>query len=250
MAALSVALLAAVSMSLASSSSGSLLRYEVGVGPDRNGVSLSVCAFLAHSCENFGHWPLAAARDGERNATDTWLHLIRLIGFAPPPTSSLDGGLVLCRCTFSSTHSPAHFWCRAVALSCMCGAHLHTRTHPPTQGGVSPSAAEGAIKNPWCSGAFEGYSVRVGRGLMADSALNLTEAAWVGPECRGVNLGSPAVVSASARFLSHTSVRVPRLKVYRGRSFSEHDAHAQSAASGIVLTFCSFEDESFDGGHQ
>ena len=136
---------------------------------------------------------------------------------------------MLCRCTFSSTHSPAHFWCWAFALSSPCVAH--TGTHARTQG-VSPRG----IKNPWCSGAFEGYSVRVGRGLMADSALNLTEAAWVGPECRGVNLGSPAVVSASARFLPHTSVRVPRLKVYRGRSFSENDARAQSSASWIVLT--------------
>jgi hypothetical protein len=154
---------------------------------------------------------------------------------------------VLCRCTFSSTHSPAHFWCWAVDLSSACVAH--TGTHARTQGGVRPSAAEGAIKNPWCSGAFEGYSVRVGRGLMADSALNLTEAAWVGPECRGVNLGSPAVVSASAWFLSHTSVRVPRLKVYHGR-LSRNMMHAHNQLHLGSCCHCFFEDEAFDGGHQ
>lgn len=38
------------------------------------------------------------------------------------------------------------------------------------------------------------FSVRVGAGPMRDTALNLTEVAWSGPECHGVFLGSASIV--------------------------------------------------------
>src|SRR6056300_1399577 len=45
-----------------------------------------------------------------------------------------------------------------------------------------------------CSGWVDGVTCQVGRGIIQDSALNLTEIVWVGPENKKVYVGSPAVV--------------------------------------------------------
>ena len=53
------------------------------------------------------------------------------------------------------------------------------------------SAAAGGWSGPSCES--HGIHCIAGRGAIRDSSLGLTEALWVGPEARGVYIGSPSV---------------------------------------------------------
>lgn len=57
---------------------------------------------------------------------------------------------------------------------------------------VIPLAAVSSAEGPPCSSV--GVTCAVGRGEIKDSALGLTEVVWVGPESRGVYVGSPSIV--------------------------------------------------------
>ena len=71
-------------------------------------------------------------------------------------------------------------------LDCCCSQPALRNSHrveaPSIQHAFGPSCAS---RNILC---------RVGRGPISDSTLGLTEALWIGPEIRGIYVGSPAIV--------------------------------------------------------
>lgn len=87
---------------------------------------------------------------------------------------------------------PLASWLLAFGLVALGAEHRVAAT--PTK--YSFSLKDGRATSATCPGGD--FQIKVGRGRIVDSTLNLTEVAWSGPECRGVFLGSASIVRTQA----------------------------------------------------
>lgn len=69
---------------------------------------------------------------------------------------------------------------------------------PPAAAAAASGAASAAITTTGPSCESHGIQCIAGRGTIHDSTLGLTEAVWVGPEDRGIYVGSPSIWKTEA----------------------------------------------------
>lgn len=88
-----------------------------------------------------------------------------------------------------------------------------------------------------------GVVTHVGGGMMRDSALPISEVVWVGPECRGVYVGTPTVLRTDTNSTTENSNTSHETLFSAGTLLATHDFFGSTTYNDTVQCY-----KSLDGG--